>query len=133
MPIIRSYSCPDCFHHMEVTLSSDQWDAEPPDCPHCAERAMRQEFKPVAIGGSSLSRAGAIAEEIARNDYGVTNMTHGNRVGDVAKVTYKDDTGQVRPAMMGAPAWRPWRRLCGSGARPGSSCRAGSSPATSLT
>ena len=35
---------------------------------------MAQEFKPVAVGGSTYARARAIAEDVASRDYGVADM-----------------------------------------------------------
>jgi hypothetical protein len=95
MPIVRTYACEDCFHMMDVTLSMDQVDDPPPPCPMCAQRAMRQEFKPVALGGSVTSRAHAIAEDIASNDYHVSDMQVGRKQGDVTKTRYKDTSSTV--------------------------------------
>lgn len=95
MPIIRTYACEDCNHLMDVVLSMDQVDDPPPPCPMCAQRPMRQEFRPIAIGGSVSSRAHAIAEEIAANDYKVGDMQVGRKEGDVTKVRYKDQNQHV--------------------------------------
>lgn len=56
---------------------------------------MRQEFRPVAIGGSVSSRAHSIAEDIASNDYHVGDMDVARKEGDVTKVRYKDQNGSV--------------------------------------
>ena len=85
------------MHVMDVVLSMDQVDDPPPPCPMCATRT-RQEFKPVAIGGSATSRAHAIAENIAANDYHVGDMQVGRKEGDVTKVRYKDQRGTVPAA-----------------------------------
>lgn len=99
MPIIRTYACPDCGHFMDVVLTSEEWNAEPPWCPKCLERSrMAQEFKPPAIGGSHASRAGELALKIAEEDYGVSNITSDHRPGGKPKVTYKDDSGSRMPA-----------------------------------
>jgi putative FmdB family regulatory protein len=95
MPIVRTYACEDCNHLMDVVLSMDQVDDPPPPCPMCAQRPMRQEFKPIAIGGSVSSRAHAIAEDIAANDYHVGDMDVGRKMGDVTKVRYKDQNSHV--------------------------------------
>ena len=95
MPIVRSYACEACFHMMEVTLSMDQVDDPAPECPMCAQRALRQEFKPVALGGSVTGRAHAIAEEIASSDYHVSDMSVGRKEGDRTKVRYKDTTANI--------------------------------------
>lgn len=97
MPIVRTYACPECNHMMEAVLSSLDWDAEPPECPACQGRAMRQEFKPVAIGGSAMSRAVALAEDIAEKDYNVADMKSRGE-GERAKVRYKDSTVSDLPA-----------------------------------
>lgn len=102
MPIIRTYACPDCMHMMDVVLTMEQVDDPPPACPMCAERPMRQEFKPVAIGGSATSRAHAIAEDIAAKDYHVGDMNVGRKMGDVTKVRYKDQNSHVSPSSWSA-------------------------------
>jgi len=53
---------------------------------------MQQEFKPVALGGSNRSRAVAIAQEIASQDYGVSDFNAVAREGEVPKVRYKDSS-----------------------------------------
>lgn len=94
MPIVRTYACAECNHMMEVVLSADQWDAEPPECPACSAREMRQEFKPVAIGGSTRAKAVALAEDIAEKDYGVADMKSRGE-GESMKVRYKDQTNTL--------------------------------------
>ena len=84
--IIRTYGCPACNHIMDVQLTSDQVDDPPPACPMCAQRT-NQEFRPVAIGGSAGSRAAKIAETIAEQDYGVSNMKLDGQ-GGRNKITY---------------------------------------------
>lgn len=91
MPIVRTYACDQCNHMLEVMLSAAEWDAEPPECPACAERAMRQQFRPFAITGSPVSQAAAIAEDIAANDYQVADMKSRGE-GEPTKVRYKDQT-----------------------------------------
>jgi putative FmdB family regulatory protein len=97
MPIVRTYACAECNHMMDVVLSADDWDAPPPECPKCQEREMRQEFRPVAIGGSVRSRAVALAEDIAANDYHVADMSSRGE-GERAKVRYKDQTAGIVPS-----------------------------------
>lgn len=101
MPIIRTYACEDCMHMMDVTLSMDQVDDPPPPCPICAMRT-RQEFRPIALGGSATSRAHAIAEDIAANDYHVSDMDVGRKEGDRTKVRYKDQSRPVTPSQWSA-------------------------------
>jgi hypothetical protein len=64
---------------------------------------MGQIFKPPAIVGSHGARARALAEQIAAEDYGVSNMQPGSREGDRTKVTYKDDSGNVAKANWATP------------------------------
>ena len=100
MPIVRTYACPDCNHIMDVVLSADYWEAPPPDCPACKAREMRQDFRPVAIGGSNRARAVALAEDIAAKDYNVADMKVQGREGGTPTVRYKDQT-----AATGGSSW----------------------------
>jgi hypothetical protein len=86
---------------MEVVLAADDWNAEPPGCPACAARAMRQEFKPVAIGGSPYARARAIAEDIIDKDYHVADMQR-DKHERVPAVRYKDATSEITPSAWAA-------------------------------
>ena len=95
--------CPECANRIEVVLSAEQWDAPPPSCEICDARAMNQEFKSPAIGGSHMSRAAAITESIIANDYGVSNLTL-DRKGGPNKVTYKDQSGGFSGAWSGQRA-----------------------------
>lgn len=94
MPIVRTYQCTECFHRMEQTLSSDQWEAPPPVCPRCAaydfEHRMQQEFKPFAITGSASARANSIAEDIIEKDYHVADIQRERRIQGTPKVRYQD-------------------------------------------
>ncbi|HEY2530266.1 MAG TPA: zinc ribbon domain-containing protein [Xanthobacteraceae bacterium] len=106
MPIVRTYGCEDCGHFFEIWLTLEQADDPPPDCPHCVARPMRQEFKPVAIGGSIVGKAVRMAETIAAEDYGVADMQHDTRYGGTPKVRYKDqgnDMQQAQVSSWGAP------------------------------
>jgi len=96
MPIVRTYGCEQCNHIMEVVLTQEQWDDPPPECPECAKHPMRQEFKPVAIGGSNIVRARDIAEDIAANDYHVADMQR-DKHARTPTVRYKDQ-GSVLPS-----------------------------------
>ena len=99
--IIRTFHCPECNFRQEVTLTSDQWDSQPPNCPSCAawdlQEKMQQEFKPPAIVGSVGAKARAIAEDIIANDYNVANIRFDNREGGTSKVRYKDETPGLTP------------------------------------
>jgi hypothetical protein len=54
---------------------------------------MDQDFRPIAIGGSNLSKAVKLAETIASEDYGVADFKSDGRDGGRAKVRYKDQRG----------------------------------------
>jgi putative FmdB family regulatory protein len=106
MPIVRTYGCGSCGHFLEVTLTMEQVDDPPPECPKCANQNMAQEFKPVAIGGSIVGKAVRLAETIAAEDYGVADMQHDTRRGGTPKVRYKDQGNTLQQQQMsswGAP------------------------------
>jgi len=50
---------------------------------------MQQEYKPVALGGSNRSKATALAEDIAAQDYNVADISLDGK-GGRNKVRYKD-------------------------------------------
>lgn len=99
--IIRTYGCEGCGHMIEVALTADQWNAEPPDCPQCSTQTY-QEFKPPAIGGSLIGRATALAHTIAAEDYGVADIQSSSRSGRT--VRYKDQGADAIPASSWAAA-----------------------------
>lgn len=84
-------------------LSSEQWDDPPPSCGACDARETQQVFKPPAIGGSHRSKAVALAEQIASEDYGVANMSIEGYGGVRNKVRYKDTTPGVAPSSWTGP------------------------------
>lgn len=90
MPIARTYQCTECFHRLEVILSSEQWNDPPPDCPLCAQQQMQQQFKPFSIGNTPTAQANAIAEKIAAEDYHVADMNRDHRLESTPKTRYKD-------------------------------------------
>jgi hypothetical protein len=97
MPIVRTYACAECNHFMRVTLTAEQVDDPPPECPQCAATGMSQEFYAPGILGSKKSKAVALAEDIAARDYNVADMTgvvSTTREGDRQKVRYKDQNKQ---------------------------------------
>jgi hypothetical protein len=104
MPIVRTYGCNECGHFIEVTLTMEQVDDPPPDCPRCnawdLKEKMHQEFKPVAIGGSTVGKAVKLAETIAAEDYGVADMQHDTRLGGTPKVRYKDQGTALQQQQM---------------------------------
>lgn len=87
--ILRTYGCETCNHMMTVELRSDQWDAEPPECPMCT-RVTHQEFSPPAIGGSVRGKATALALDIAEKDYGVADIQADGKPEGRPKVRFKD-------------------------------------------
>jgi putative FmdB family regulatory protein len=106
MPIVRTYGCNDCGHFIEVTLTMEQVDDPPPECPQCTNQKMAQEFKPIAIGGSTVGKAVRLAETIAAEDYGIADMQHDTRIGGTPKVRYKDQGNDMQRAQVsswGAP------------------------------
>jgi hypothetical protein len=98
--ILRTYGCENCGHTMTVELRSDQWNIDPPACPVCDE-GTHQEFFPPAIGGSASSRAHALAETIASEDYQVADMPTSASRG---RVRYKDQPAEAIPASSWAQA-----------------------------
>ena len=94
--ILRTYMCGDCGYRIDAELSSDQWNAEPPDCPQCSVTPLVQEFKPPAIGGSNIARATEIAHTIAAEDYNVADIQSPSRSG--RSVRYRDQTGPEAPS-----------------------------------
>jgi hypothetical protein len=53
---------------------------------------MHQQFKPVAITGSTSARARDLAEDIAANDYHVADMQREHRPEGTPQVRYRDQT-----------------------------------------
>ena len=100
MPVVRTYGCQSCGTFIEVTLTMEQVDEPPPDCPKCAAIPMQQEFKPIAIGGSVAARAHKLAETIAHEDYGVADMQTASRQGDVTKHRLKDQGNAMQQAQV---------------------------------
>jgi hypothetical protein len=87
---------------MDVMLTMEQVDDPPPECPRCHHQPpMRQEFKPVALVGSHNARAHDIMEQVASEDYHVSDMTLGRKEGDTTKVNYKDQTKGTAPSTWG--------------------------------
>ena len=109
MPIVRTFGCGTCGHFMDVTLTMEQVDDEPPECPRCAQAQMAQEFRPVAIAGNAArtrDKAVSLAETIAAEDYGVADMQHDTRAHGTPKVRYKDQGNSMQQAAQsswGAP------------------------------
>jgi len=89
---------------MDVTLTMEQVDDPPPSCPRCSaydlREPMQQQFKPVAIGGSTTGKAVKLAETIAAEDYGVADIQHDTRHGGTPKVRYKDQGNSMQQAQV---------------------------------
>lgn len=106
MPIVRTYACEECGHFIEVTLRLDQADDPPPTCPRCIahdlREPMRQEFKPVAIGGSNVAKAHKMAETIAHEDYGVADIQREHRQGGTPKHRLRDEGPPAQASTWGA-------------------------------
>lgn len=77
--IRRTYACDECTFEWTVSC---EWDSPIPDCPVC-ERVARQEFKPIAIG-TNKGKAIDFAQQMAEEDYGLTDMNDNQRAGDIA-------------------------------------------------
>ena len=100
MPIVRTYGCEQCNYLLDVTIDPSQWDAPPPECPVCAKRTY-QEFRPVAITGSTSTRAHAVAETIAAEDYHVADMKREHRQDGTPNVRYRDQTSPALSSTWG--------------------------------
>lgn len=90
MPIVRTFMCPACGHRLQATLSMEQWDEPPPECPQCIQEPMDIDFRPIALGGSLRAKAARVAETIAAEDYDVADMQMDSRQGGKPKVRYKE-------------------------------------------
>lgn len=99
MPIVRTYGCGDCGHFFDINLTMEQVDDPPPECPRC-HNVTQQEFKPIAVGGSTVGKAVKLAETIAAEDYGVADMQHDTRRGGTPKVRYKDEGTPLQQQQM---------------------------------
>ena len=98
MPILRTYGCYDCSRSWDVTLTAEQVDDPPPQCPFC-HNVTRQEFKPVAIAGVAArhrDNAHKMTETIAAEDYHVADMNVKSREGETPKVRYKTDPAATK-------------------------------------
>lgn len=84
-----------------MTLTLAQADAEPPDCPRCAVATV-QEFRPIAIGGSTKTKAADLALTIAHEDYGVADIEVDHRRDSVPKVRFKDQGTPGQASTWGA-------------------------------
>jgi DNA-directed RNA polymerase subunit RPC12/RpoP len=91
MSIRRTYGCNSCGKFLQVTLELKDYDAPPPECPHCSA-VTEQEFQPIAIGGSDRSKAVKIAEDIMAKDYGVADAKVEGKQGGTPTVRYKDQS-----------------------------------------
>lgn len=81
MPVTRIYACDECayewrFFHMRS-------DEPYPDCPQCAADRARSLPTMFAITGTK-AKAVDMAQRIAEEDYGLTDMNDNLREGDIA-------------------------------------------------
>lgn len=81
MPISRKYLCDDCTGE----FTRLHWDREEPvpECPYCASATARNIPGTFSITGVK-AKAIDIAQQIAEEDYGLTNMRDNLREGDIA-------------------------------------------------
>lgn len=81
MPISRTYLCDDC----QGQFNRLHWDRDEPvpECPYCASDAARNIPGTFNITGAR-AKAIDIAQQIAEEDYGLTNMRDNLREGDIA-------------------------------------------------
>lgn len=78
--IIRTYLCRDCGKMFDHTCESSDGD---PDCPTCAVPVQWVPTK-FAIGGSTMSKAVDLTQQVLEQDYGETNFNDQQREGDIA-------------------------------------------------
>jgi hypothetical protein len=97
------------MHQWDVVLEGSQWDEPAPSCEACDRRDAQQVFKPPAIGGSHMSRARAIAEDIASNDYKVADFHAYGKEGHAAKVRYKDQATPLTAGGWAGPSSREYQ------------------------
>lgn len=97
MPIIRTFACLNCGKFIEQTLTLEQADEGPPDCPYCEGAEMERQFKPFGITGSNNARAHSIVEDIVANDYHAADFQREWRREGIPAVRYKDQ-GASTPA-----------------------------------
>lgn len=103
----RSFRCPDCGHLETVTLSSDQWDAEPPDCPVCTSADYHQEFVAPGILGvrtAAMHMAERVAEaqEAHQRDSGIKAAEEAMKAENFTReakriVEHARELGQLQP------------------------------------
>lgn len=81
MPIIRrTYRCSDCGY--EMTRTEYASDEPIPDCPAC--HIATQKVPGLFSIKTNRSRAVDVAQQIAEEDFGLTNMRDNQRAGDTA-------------------------------------------------
>lgn len=78
----RTYRCDDCL--LEWRVQVDTIDAPVDDCPVCAAKA--REEMPMPALGTNKGRAVDLAQKIAEEDFGLTNMRDNQREGDTAMI-----------------------------------------------
>jgi hypothetical protein len=81
MPVTRRYECDECAY--QWTFLHLNRDEPYPDCPQCAESAARSMPTLFAIT-TNKAKAIDMAQKIAEEDYGMTDMNDNLREGDIA-------------------------------------------------
>lgn len=84
--IRRKYRCDVCEHIFEARHESP--DEPPPDCPACVQlgQAVGQPLyiPPMPGIGTTKGKAIDLAQQMAEEDYGLTDMNDNQRAGDIA-------------------------------------------------
>ena len=80
MPVTRTYVCDDCQY--EFSAFHMNRDEPPPECPACyaATHAIPGRFNIT----SARSKAIDLTQQIAEQDFGLTNIRDNSRAGDIA-------------------------------------------------
>ena len=80
MPVVRTYRCPDCQYQFDKFHGSRE--EAYPDCPACAGEVV---WQPTSIAiRTHKSAAVDIAQQMAEQDYGLTDINDNQRAGDIA-------------------------------------------------
>lgn len=107
--INRSFRCPDCGHVETVTLPSEAWDDEPPDCPVCTSADYHQEFKAPGVltvrsQAMKIAERNAEAQEAHQRETGIKAAEDAMAAENFTKeakriVEHARELNQVQPMM----------------------------------
>ena len=100
MAVVRTYGC-ECGH--EWTVFHHSSDESYPDCPRCSAPEPAWRPQAIAIKGNK-ARAIDLAQTIAEEDYGLTNMRDNTREGETAAMDKPAETTAEREKRMQATA-----------------------------